>query len=276
MMILSIKNNNKIEFISFDIFDTLLLRNVPKPTDIFNIIEEKYELKGFKQQRLKAEILARKKKPEEEVTLDEIYFYLQEHNKKYELEIEKESLYANKELLELFSEVKKMGKKIICISDMYLDKQYIVDILEKNGFDGIDEVFVSSDVMLTKEKGTLYPYVLKSLGVTSDKVIHIGDNYKSDVVQAKLQGIQAIHYEQKLNKVIKSSCEYKQSIMNNTIKSLQHAKLLSDGKVELINNFSSTSNCQIKWLIFSTKAILIKCKIMGLVWCINRAFKKFN
>lgn len=37
----------KYDVISFDIFDTLLLRPFIKPTDLFWYIETKYNIKGF-------------------------------------------------------------------------------------------------------------------------------------------------------------------------------------------------------------------------------------
>ena len=52
------------EVISFDIFDTLLLRNVHQPSDIFRIVEKcvekRYQIKDFCRNRVIAEANARK------------------------------------------------------------------------------------------------------------------------------------------------------------------------------------------------------------------------
>ena len=42
-----IKQIEKYDVVSFDIFDTLLKRNVKKPTDIFRYMEKKYQKECF-------------------------------------------------------------------------------------------------------------------------------------------------------------------------------------------------------------------------------------
>ena len=41
------KEINKYKYISFDIFDTLIKRNVEKPEDIFKIVEKKLQIENF-------------------------------------------------------------------------------------------------------------------------------------------------------------------------------------------------------------------------------------
>ena len=68
------------DVVSFDIFDTLIKRNCFNPTDIFDIVEMKYnenyekKISKFREKRILAEKLARDKyKQYEDVTLKEIY-----------------------------------------------------------------------------------------------------------------------------------------------------------------------------------------------------------
>ena len=42
---------NSADIISFDIFDTLIVRKVTRPEDIFRIIEKKTGIKGFAKTR---------------------------------------------------------------------------------------------------------------------------------------------------------------------------------------------------------------------------------
>ena len=49
----------KHDVISFDIFDTLLLRPYVKPTDLFEHLEKLENLSGFANARIKAEKIAR-------------------------------------------------------------------------------------------------------------------------------------------------------------------------------------------------------------------------
>ena len=61
-------------YASFDIFDTLLVREVAKPQDVWRYMEEKYNKPNFANLRLQAEIQTRNQNPQlGEVTLDMIY-----------------------------------------------------------------------------------------------------------------------------------------------------------------------------------------------------------
>ena len=85
------------KIISFDLFDTLIKRNVVSPTDIFRIVELDTKCRNFAYDRIEAEEKARKVTINEEVTLQEIYDCLpyDDVKKKYllgqELETEKNS-----------------------------------------------------------------------------------------------------------------------------------------------------------------------------------------
>ncbi len=60
---------------SFDIFDTLLKRNLKNPTDVFDFVQKKVEIESFKIKRIEAEQIARRSTNRKEVTLEEIYSY---------------------------------------------------------------------------------------------------------------------------------------------------------------------------------------------------------
>ena len=92
--------------------------------------------------RKKAENTIRNEK--NDPSIDEIYDNLMKQNKlskkemeslkELEINLEKEYLIPRKEVLNLYNEILKMGKKIILVSDMYLTSKIISDILEKNGY----------------------------------------------------------------------------------------------------------------------------------------------
>ena len=54
-----------------------------------------------------------------------------------------------------------LGKKVICVSDMYLPKDVIEKILEKNGYNELSNVYVSSELKITKAHKDLFKYVLE-------------------------------------------------------------------------------------------------------------------
>ena len=71
-----LSKNKKI--ISFDIYDTLIKRNVPNPTDVFELVEHEYKKihsvdLRFKELRIEAEKKVRKENIGYEITFDAIY-----------------------------------------------------------------------------------------------------------------------------------------------------------------------------------------------------------
>ena len=63
----------KNKAVTFDVFDTLIIRNAVKPVEVFDIVGGRL----FRYVRIAAEIAARKLSREEDITLDEIYRFLQ-------------------------------------------------------------------------------------------------------------------------------------------------------------------------------------------------------
>ncbi len=189
----------KYPVISFDIFDTLLKRNVRKPKDVFEIIERKYNILGFAKNRINAEKKARSQSGKEEVTLSDIYEYLTMYSKKrrkriqlQECLIETELWTVNLDILEIYKECISLGKRIYIISDMYLPVSLIETTLHKCGITDYSKIFISCEYNATKRKGTLFHYFLNEEHINSKDVLHIGDSYESDFTRAMECGINAI------------------------------------------------------------------------------------
>ena len=191
---------DKYEYVSFDIFDTLVKRNVKNHTDIFDIIEKRYngELKDFRIKRLQAENTARKKSKYEEITLKEIYDELDYDkdvkNKLLNLEIETEKQFctSNRRMHEIYEYCLKRNKKIYITTDMYLPKKVIEEILEKNKYKDYTKLYLSSEYRLTKHSGKLFEKILEEQNIKSRNIIHIGDNIKSDYFNPRKLNIKSI------------------------------------------------------------------------------------
>ncbi|HEB9332198.1 TPA: HAD-IA family hydrolase, partial [Campylobacter coli] len=190
-----------VSIISFDIFDTLLIRPYVKPSDLFKHIDQNFKYEGrFFKERIEAEKNAAlyHDKSIFVVKYDEIYkqinkefFYLKDIEKKLELQ----TIYANPEMKALFDFLVKIKKKVVLISDMYHSKEFIENILEKNGIIGYDNIYISSDIGKSKHNGGIYDYVVADLGIDKNEILHIGDNYYSDVEMANKNQIEAIYYK---------------------------------------------------------------------------------
>lgn len=133
--IISSIDKNKI--VSFDVFDTLLLRVCTNPTDIFYYIENKYAFSGYAKRRIAAENKARKNL--KEVTLRDIYEQDEELFPFFEIEklTEKENIRLNPEICELYQYTLENAKSVIITTDIYFDKQFMMDLLHENGVEGL-------------------------------------------------------------------------------------------------------------------------------------------
>lgn len=211
---MNIEELKKYKYVSFDIFDTLVVRNVSKPVDIFKVVEIEYnknhddKFLGFKNLRINAELDARKKTRNEEITLDEIYDNLEIQNKdeikELEMHIEKSFIVKNQEMFDVYQKCLENNIKIIITSDMYLSLECIKEILELNGYNKYEKLYLSSELKLTKSKGTIFEYVLNDLKISKENIVHIGDNKKSDYLKPKSLGIPAIWYQRNFYKIHKN------------------------------------------------------------------------
>ena len=220
------------EYVSFDIFDTLVKRNVRNVPDVFYLVQvqfnnsknAKIKLENFMEQRIEAEKLALKKLNKESVSLNEIYEFIKydkdikEELKEIEKSVEYEVIQKNNEIFELYDFCKKNNKKIIAISDMYFDGKFLNDILKKNDII-VHKCFSSSDYGVTKSSGNLFKSVLDNLKINPNQIVHIGNSFKSDYLQHKKMGIDSIRIVNKTYKEIENiyinDDEYEKIIFNS-------------------------------------------------------------
>ncbi|MBR6205047.1 MAG: hypothetical protein IKQ60_08435 [Candidatus Methanomethylophilaceae archaeon] len=147
------------EYVTFDIFDTLVLRPFLRPTDLFKHMEATgMAPEGFAKARVKAEAEARRLH-RREIVLDEIYELMGPDMQLADLEVQQEIAVCrrNPETADLASEIVRRGGKAVAVSDMYLPKSVVLSILDSCGIDCLSEVFVSNDMGASKFCGDIYP-----------------------------------------------------------------------------------------------------------------------
>ena len=184
------------DVISFDIFDTLLIRPFADPDAVFYMLEEKIEKqfgikKFFTMRKMAENLLRRTLRPGKDLSLSQIYekmgieYQIDEKviKKLQSLEIETEGrlLEPRPAVVDFAKAVKEKGKRVILISDMYLEPIDIKRFLKKYNLDMFDAVYLSSGTGLRKDNGTMWPYVLEMEKVSRGKFLHIGDNEQSDI-----------------------------------------------------------------------------------------------
>jgi HAD superfamily hydrolase (TIGR01549 family) len=224
-----LKEINKHEVISFDIFDTLILRPYIKPTDVFLHIEKLLCLKNYAQKRLNAEIKARRVSKNNEISYDEIYNILGKYYKErvyqFELDFEKRICQRNEEIYAVYQYALEKKKRIVFITDMYLPEFDIREILDKSGFATYEYLFLSSVYKKRKSSGKLYDVVLEILNVKPEKILHIGDNIKNDVEMALSKGFSAIHYPKVIDRFLEAHPNMYTLLGDNTDKRFKKDRL---------------------------------------------------
>ncbi len=204
-----------IRAVSFDVFDTLIVRPFYYPADIFDLMNRKFdEITGkshsisFKKLRLAAEEQAReelsRKSDGEDITLTEIYSAMEnsfgishdaaEQMKAAERQYEQRFCRARKTGKELYDLAVDSGKRVILTSDMYLEYDDVAEILAKNGYTNYERLFLSSNERALKTTGSLFKKVYKAMKLRPENILHIGDNWNSDVTAAQELGFKTFFF----------------------------------------------------------------------------------
>lgn len=191
----------KADVVSFDVFDTLLMRQCLEPTDVFSIVEQDARRRRlipaefpFAKQRILAERTLYPGQP----TLFDIYARLEKDTglapdvvvelRTMELAEEERELVPRTAVVEVLREAQAMGKPVCATSDMYLSGHDIHRLLLLNGITGLDQVFVSSDAGVSKVDG-LFERVKQAY--PGKRILHLGDNATADVQAATAAGLAA-------------------------------------------------------------------------------------
>lgn len=185
------------EYVTFDIFDTLLTRKILSPQEVFRYIDTLNPISGliFSEERKKAEAYIQYVK---NPTIYDIYHCLQkftgiskqEQERLLTLEIETENnmLCRRESMCKILDYIRKQGKKVYLISDMYFTGDIIEMILKSHQITGYDGLYVSCDYLVGKQEG-LFQIVKADLCLDeSARILHIGDNTFADIFAASESG----------------------------------------------------------------------------------------
>jgi predicted HAD superfamily hydrolase len=195
---------NKYEIISFDLFDTLIARQTYLPQDVWKMVEKKFLNSEEKEiDFIPLRKLATSAMDVEEPNIYDIYDKMSQIDEivaensnlllNYELEIEKEVIVPRIIMVKLFKELKKSGKKVYILSDMYLPVDFLKELLYKHGvFIEEDKLWLSNDKKASKSKGSMWKRYKKEV-VKNSRALHIGDNLYSDINEAQKYGIETYY-----------------------------------------------------------------------------------
>ena len=186
---------DEYEAISFDIFDTLVMRTVYFNHDVFRLVGRKYAevIPNFFDYRVCAEKeLSRTRYP----YMEEIYTQIAKECgidealameiMQYEIEVERSVIVARKEMVDIFNYCKEAGKKVYIVSDMYMHQAGLEKIINDLGIVGYDKIFVSCEYDTSKPQRLFECYKKE---ITASSYLHIGDSYMCDIEPSAKLGI---------------------------------------------------------------------------------------
>jgi FMN phosphatase YigB (HAD superfamily) len=111
----------------------------------------------------------------------------------YELSIESAMLLPRERLLTWMRGQRALGKRILVLSDIYLPAAMLRTLIANAGFiDAVDLVASSADTFLAKASGKGYEHLIAQHGLDVGSWLHIGDNPISDGLQPARFGIRAL------------------------------------------------------------------------------------
>ena len=213
---------------SFDIFDTLISRRSANDKGVFVTMRETlrrkeecgfphYFVDEFVNIRVRAQQVAHTLCDYPEITLSDIYaalavdfpdFTQQQLRELQQLEesVEIEHCYPIPENIEQAMHLAEAGHRVLLISDMYLSKDVINQMLARaDGRLCTLPLYLSSELKMRKSDGTLFRHVCSDQGIPPSSLTHVGDNFKSDCVMAKRLGMRYAFYQDSfLSKIEKS------------------------------------------------------------------------
>lgn len=175
--------------VAFDVFDTLIKRDVAKPTDVFLL-----QGTDFARARVCAEQAARAQNTGE-ITLPQIYAQpgMEKFDPAEECAWENKVVVPYTPVQEAVRLLRAQGKRVYYISDMYLPPEQIAAMLDRCGYPPFDGGFVSSAYGVQKRSGALFRRFLRETGFKCGDVLFVGDSWRADVTGAALAGIRSWH-----------------------------------------------------------------------------------
>lgn len=188
------------EAVSFDLFDTLLVRNVSSLDDLLSIIDirlrdKNINITDFVNIRTRAE---KKLSIGRAPRLDKIYGEVLNSTNELNADAEElsiieyavdlDTIEARREMVTLVNEIIEMGKPVYITSDCYYSKTQLQEILKVIGVNKVTDIIVSCEYD-TSKTGNLFEKLIAIAGTKN--IIHIGDDTVADEESAKRHGIKA-------------------------------------------------------------------------------------
>lgn len=199
--LLEFQSYEMYDLLSFDMFGTLVKRQVSTPSDVFREAAKRYyNDEHLAQYFEKKRCLVEKSQKHKfgETSINQIYEELikifgseVEIIKNLELKVEYDTLIPNLPVVNFYEKI-SANKEIVIVSDMYYDALTLRRMLyQVTGID-CEKLFASVDFCKTKSSGKLWKLLINS-ELNGKKILHIGDSPKGDLIFPILNRIDSIY-----------------------------------------------------------------------------------
>ena len=196
------KKISQANVVSFDLFETLVMRQTVNPTDVIGYVdcrlqEQGIYIKEFSKKRLQSEKeLSRNRAPKLVEIYQDVLIKSKESGEIIEISAEKlaaleweidyDLIIARDVVCDIYKQAKQQGKVMYIISDSYYNEEKLKKILYKCGIEESLNIWSSSDYKTGKTQKLFDIFVKKESG---KKILHIGDDIIADIECAEKRGI---------------------------------------------------------------------------------------
>lgn len=222
------------DIISFSIFDTLILMPFNHKHDMYWLLESKLNIVDFRQFRINAE--QKLALTSSNYSIEDIYNEISntysldvKHGIKIEIELWKQLIYPNEYMNIIFNILIEQGKKVVLIEDTFFTKNTITDMLNKCGYKGYAELFISSEMNYSKKNGTIYSFIKDKFCNTS--IIHLGSDFANDSKAPRENGLETKYYNSCLSYGMKHRATGINPLYASAYSALVNQKLHKNEKV---------------------------------------------
>lgn len=195
------RRTEKYDAVSFDLFDTLIMRQVLFPSDVFELVDDRLRQHGIIIENFPARRMASEKELSQgrAPRLTEIYSHMKDTYQIAEIEPEQMAvleweidcglIVPRRDVCEIFAALAAQGKRVYIVSDSYYSEKQIRGILRKCGITGYRGLFVSCEYGTGKTQALFGKYRQET---EAGSCLHIGDDVTADVEHAEKNNISAL------------------------------------------------------------------------------------
>lgn len=194
------------DVVSFDLFETIVMRRIYKPTDMIQLVEARLLEKGIKIRDFCLKRLASEKELSKTYApaLVDIYRNVievsgddnlseditAEYLAEVEWQADYEILTPRHEVAEVYHALEHKKKRVYVVSDTYYSKKQLSQILDKCGINYYTDILASCEFKTGKAQELYDRLKAKEPG---KKILHIGDDVVADIRWAQAKGLAACH-----------------------------------------------------------------------------------